>query len=97
MPNPIAIELLNRKRCAFWPNCRCNETLADWQDALPNERLSIEALIWAETSIFLALSCVADRCLSRRHRVWAQANLLNPWWDLQRVGRSRVEQLTRGS
>jgi hypothetical protein len=73
-------------RCQFWPDCTCHETLKHWQDVLPNNRFSFEALQWAETAIFLALSCVEAHCPSRKHREFAQVQLLNPWWDRQRRG-----------
>jgi hypothetical protein len=81
-------------RCQFWPHCHCNSILIHWQHSLEDRDWPISDLKWAETAIFLALSCVEAHCPSQKHRAFAQVQLLNPWWDLQRVGRSRVEQLT---
>jgi hypothetical protein len=87
MTDPILVaKLLRRKRCDLWPDCCCNKTLLHWQDRLPYEEfeLTLEQLSWAETSVFLALSCIAAHCPQRRVRAYAEMQLIKPWWDRQR-------------
>ena len=95
MLNAMALKLLQSSRCNLWPGCSCYQTLLHWQHALEEgDDWSVAQLSWAETSIFLALSCVAVHCPSRKYREFAQLQLLNPWWDCQRAGLNRVEQLS---
>jgi len=81
-------KLLHAKRCALWPHCGCHSTLVHWQNKLTNDYKgwSPEQLQWAETSIFITLSCVANRCPNRKIKTWAMMQLLNPWWDGQKRG-----------
>jgi hypothetical protein len=81
-------KLLHSKHCDFYPDCVCNQTLCHWQDKLSEDAMNWEIthLAWAETSIFLALSCVAYRCPERRVKAWAQRQLLNKYWNRQRAG-----------
>jgi hypothetical protein len=91
------IHRLINARCNLFPNCSCYHTLLHWQQALEeHDDWSAADLSWAETSIFLALSCVEAHCPSQQYREFAQVQLLNPWWDCQRRGRNRVEELTEG-
>jgi hypothetical protein len=79
-------KLIRAKRCALWPDCSCRSTLIHWQDKLLNDYKGWgnEQLRWAETSIFITLSCVAHRCPDRKIKTWAMIQLLNPWWDRQK-------------
>lgn len=85
---------LNTKRCNLWPDCACNKTLVHWQRKLlaSCSPWEFEILSWAETSIYLALECVAAHCPSRKMKVYAQLQLLNPWWDRQRRGEELTEE-----
>lgn len=87
-------ELINAKRCALWPDCACHETLVHWQDKLENDYKgwSNEKLRWAETSIFITLSCVAKRCPNRKIKSWAMVQLLNPYWDRQKRGEEMSDE-----
>ena len=86
-------KLLTAKRCGLWPDCACRATLVHWQNKpLENGQWDLESLSWAETSIFLTLSCVAERCPERRIRTYAQMQLLNLWWDRQRRGEELTEE-----
>jgi hypothetical protein len=89
-----AVELLSAKRCGLWPDCACHQTLLHWQRRASDEGLieAPEQLAWAETSIFLTLSCIAERCPSSRYRTYAAMQLLNPWWDRQRRGEELTEE-----
>ena len=88
-------KILNAKKCNLWPECACNKTLAHWQRQLLTNSYpwTFESLSWADTSIFITLACVAERCPSRKVKTYAQMQLLNPWWDRQRRG----EELLRNS
>ena len=87
-------KILNSKQCGLWPECACNKTLVHWQSKLLTKhyRWKFESLLWADTSIFLTLSCVAERCPSRKIKTYAQMQLLNPWWDRQRRGEELTEE-----
>jgi hypothetical protein len=86
-------KILNNKHCNAWPDCACKKTLAHWQDKLlDGGSWELENLSWAETSIFITLSCVAERCPERRVKAYAQMQLLNPWWDRQRQGAGLTEE-----
>jgi hypothetical protein len=89
-------KLLSAKRCLLWPDCACNKTLAHWETKLAEDRSwELEHLAWCETSIFLALSCVAEHCPVRRIRAYAQGQLLNSWWDRQRAGIGLTEEFCK--
>jgi hypothetical protein len=79
---------LTSKRCELWPDCCCHSTLVHFQNKLGNVRLrwEFEELKFAETSIFLALRCVANFCPVHRVKSWAQDQLLNPYWSRQHLG-----------
>ena len=81
-------KLLHAKRCELWPECGCHVTLVYWQDKLEHDYKgwSDELLRWAETSIFINLSCVASRCPDRKIKTWAMMQLLDPFWDRQKRG-----------
>ena len=85
---------LNRKRCELWPECTCHELVIRWQQ-LPDDEwplLEFEQLAWAETSIFLALSCLERHCPDRRVRAYATLQLLDPWWNRQKRGEELTEE-----
>jgi hypothetical protein len=86
-------ELQKSKRCSLWPDCGCKAQLVHWQERVcdHDEEWEFESIRWAETSIFITLSCLADRCPDRRIRNYANCQLLSPWWDRQRRG----EEITR--
>jgi len=88
-------EYLNAKRCHLWPDCACKPNLVHWQNKLSDNetKWSFEDLRWAETSIFLTLSCVAESCPSPKYRAYAQVQLLNPYWDRQRLGIELTEEM----
>ena len=87
-------KLLRAKRCALWPDCGCFEQLVYWQDKLRNDYKgwSNDQLRWAETSIFITLSCVGHRCPDRKIKTWAMMQLLNPWWDRQKRGEEASDE-----
>ena len=60
-------KILNSKQCNLWPECACNKTLVHWQSKILDNELewTFEDLQWADLSIFITLSCVAERCPSR--------------------------------
>jgi hypothetical protein len=87
-----AIDLaLNSRRCLFWPDCSCHRKLQHWEakvlewnnPAVPPPTED-EAYI-AEVDIYLMLSCLSHRCPLARIRKQATVQLLNPFWDGQRV------------
>src|SRR5262245_51692261 len=85
--------MVNSRICTIWPSCSCYKTLLHWQHTLEEHGdWSISDLSWAETSIFLALSCVEAHCPSQQYRAFAQVQLLNPWWDRQRRGEELTEE-----
>src|SRR5262245_34403430 len=61
-------KLIRAKRCDLWPDCSCPSTLVHWQQKLLHDYKgwSYEQLRWAETSIFITLSCVEKRCPDRK-------------------------------
>jgi hypothetical protein len=87
-------EFLNSKRCALWPDCSCFDTLVHWNDKLENdyEGWSLEQLRWAEMSIFITLSCVANRCPDQKIKTAAMMQLLSPWWDRQKRNEEMTEE-----
>lgn len=87
-------KILNAKRCDLWPECACNKTLEHWQRKLltTSSPWEFEILSWAETSIYLALECVAAHCPNRKMKSYAQVQLLNSWWDRQRRGEELTEE-----
>jgi hypothetical protein len=86
-------DLLKAKRCALWPDCGCKAQLVEWQSQLRTKKdWDFESLRWAEISIFITLTCVANWCPVRRYRTYAQIQLLNPWWDRQRRGEELTEE-----
>ena len=90
-------KILNAKTCDLWPDCICKQALVRWQSNLTEDRTwDIKDLSWGETSAFFALSCVAHRCPSRKYRAYAQVQLLNPWWDRQRLGITMAEMFGKG-
>lgn len=87
-------KILNSKQCNLWPECACNKTLVHWQSKILDNELewTFEDLQWADLSIFITLSCVAERCPSRKTKTYALLQLLNPWWDRQRRGEELTEE-----
>jgi hypothetical protein len=86
-------EMMRRKRCDLWPECSCHKSLLHWQGLLSDDGMvwEFDHLQWADTSIFLVLSCLERHCPNRKVKAYAAMQLLDPWWDRQRRG----EKLTR--
>ena len=76
--------LLSEKRCGLWPDCGCSKTLRHWEDRIFTETFTEAQLAWAETSIFLSLSCIEVHCPNKKMRAYATLQLLNSGWDRQR-------------
>ena len=94
---PDHLEKLLHGRCELFPDCVCKQTLVRWQSNLTEDcTWDIADLSWGETCVFYALSCVAHRCPSRKLRAYAQIQLLNPWWDRQRLGITMAEMFGKG-
>jgi hypothetical protein len=92
----LVAEVLKRKRCQLYPECACHELVIRWQQLPADEwPLEFEALAWAETSIFLALSCLERHCPDRQVRIYATLQLLNSYWNRQKRGEELSEEWVR--
>jgi hypothetical protein len=74
--------------------CDCNGTLARLQ-----EKLCDEEMVWkpdevqaVEDVIYVTLCCVERHCPDPVFRMWASAQLIDPWWDKQRARDRRHER-----
>jgi hypothetical protein len=86
--------LLHSRDCTLWPTCACFQHLTHWQKQLYNEELfwTIEQLAWAETAIFLSLSCAAAHCPDQEIKSYCQKQLTASWFDRQRNGEELTEE-----
>ena len=71
--------------------CECNERLGRFQQILSDESMrwtpaQIQAM---EDVIYCALCCVQRHCPDHVVRMWASAQLINPWWDYQKARERR--------
>ena len=97
MGSEEAARMLQRKRergCELWPSCSCNSTLAKYADELSDQEKiwDMSVLQWAETSIYITLSCVAQYCPDLAMKRYAWQQLQKSFWDRQRALDVHVEQ-----
>jgi len=66
--------------------CECNERLGLFQQILCDEEMRFtQAEIQAmESVIYCKLRCVERHCPDHVVRLYASAQLMNPWWDFQK-------------
>src|SRR5262249_17478358 len=81
----IMRERINAKSCP-WPDCGCCEVLERWATQLSDqEKLwDLNVLDWAETNIFVTLTCVCRYCPDPVVKAWAKQQLKDKWWDRQK-------------
>jgi len=75
------------KRCQRWPHCDCQSSLDRWRNELsdPDRVWEPEMLEWAETDIFLSLSCMSHHCPGPLMRAYAIEQLSDPYWIRQKL------------
>ena len=78
----------DREPCDSWPDrCGCDGHIGRF-----GEMLSDDERIWSrediqvfEDMIFISLCCLSVRCPDHVVRMWAKAQLVDPWWDDQKA------------
>ena len=83
-----------RRGCTLWPLCSCHDTLAKWRDDLSDEEKiwQMDALAWAETSIFITLACVSKYCPDPAMKLYAKHQLSKRFWNRQKAMGLPMEQ-----
>ena len=74
--------------------CGCDEKLGRLAETLSNEdaRWSPDELQAMEDVIYCALSCLEKHSPDPVARMWASAQLIDPWWDKQKARELRHER-----
>jgi hypothetical protein len=76
-----------REPCDSWPDrCSCDGYIGRFAEMLADEGRdwSREDLQAIEDMVFVSLCCLSVRCPDHVIRMWAAAQLVDPFWDAQK-------------